>query len=166
MRISATPSCLTGFDRAELSFLASESAIEAKLGHLYRKTADIEDDPSVPRTAYVSTEAIGEAQGALIGGLVYVGAVATAGAAIAAGGTLAGAIVAAAMIAGAGGLIGSVLAQLVGDHHAKHLQDQIDRGGLLLWVRTRDAAHEQRAEEILLRNGARDVHSHVLPKLT
>ena len=43
------------------------------------------------------------------------------------------------------------------------LQEQLDRGGLLLWVHTRDAAHEERATEILRRHSGRDVHVHDLP---
>ena len=43
------------------------------------------------------------------------------------------------------------------------LQDQLDHGGLLLWVHVRDAAHEQRAVDILTGNGAEDVHVHDLP---
>lgn len=151
-----------GFDRAELSLLASEHAVEGKLGHRYEKVDELEDDPSAPRTVYVSTESIGDAEGGLIGGLMYVGAVATAGAVVASGGTLGAAIAGAALVGGAGGLIGQVLAQLIGDHHARYLQEQIDHGGLLLWVRTRDAAHEGRAVKILSKHSAHNVHSHAL----
>ena len=63
-----------GFDRADLSFLASEHAVEEKLGQRYRRASALADDPATPRVAYVSTEAIGGAEGALIGGLFYVGA--------------------------------------------------------------------------------------------
>jgi len=156
----------SGFDRSELSLLAADSAVEEKLGHRYQRVAELEDDAAVPRAAFVSTEAIGDAEGALIGGLAYVGAVATAGAIVSSGGTLAGAIVAAAMVGGAGGLIGSLLAQLVGDHHARYLTAQLDRGGLLLWVRTRDKEHESRATSILTAHSAHDVHLHALTKLS
>lgn len=153
----------SGFDRAEISLLANEHVIGEKLGHMYRKVEDAEDDTSVPRAAYVSTEAIGDAEGGLIGGLLYVGAVVAAGSIVASGGTLAGAITGAAVAGGAGGLIGSILAKFVGDHHAHYLQEQLDHGGLLLWVRTRDGAHEKRAEEILSKHSAHDVHLHELP---
>jgi len=63
----------------------------------------------------------------------------------------------------AGALIGTVLTRWLGKHHAEHLQEQLDRGGLLLWVRTPDAAAEQRALEILTRHSAHDVHIHDLP---
>jgi hypothetical protein len=151
-----------GFDRAELSLLASELAVEEKLGHKYEKAGELEDDPAVPRTAYVSTESIGDAEGGLIGGLMYVGALAAAGAVVASGGTLGAAIAGAALAGGTGGLIGEVLAQFIGDHHARYLQEQIDHGGLLLWVRTRDKAHEKRAVEMLSKHSAHDVHTHKL----
>ena len=149
-----------GFDRAELSFLASESAIEKKLGHAYLKSSDIADDPTVPRAAYVSAEAIGGAEGGLIGGLVYVGAVVAAGAVVVSEGPLAAAIAAAAVAGGAGGLIGSLLARIVGRHHAHYLQEQIDKGGLLLWVHARDADHEARSVAILRTHCGDNVHVH------
>lgn len=151
-----------GFDRAALSLLAGEETVIKKLGHIYTKVEELEDDPAAPRAAYVSTESIGDAEGALVGGLVYVGAVAAAGAVVATGGTLAAAIAGAAMMGGAGGLIGAVLAKMTGDRHAGHLQEQLDHGGLLLWVRTWDREHEQRAVDILSKHSAHDVHVHAL----
>jgi hypothetical protein len=152
-----------GFDRAELSLLASEHAVEEKLRHQYEKAGTLADDPTVPRAAYVSTEAIGGAAGGLIGGLMYVGAIVAAGAVVASGGTLAAAIVAAGLTGGTGGLIGSILAKWVGDHHAHYLQEQMNHGGLLLWVHARDVALEKRAIEILKKHSGADVHVHVLP---
>jgi hypothetical protein len=101
----------SGFHRAELSLLASEDAVDQKLGHRYRKVSSLADDPIIPRAAYVSPEAIGGAEGGLIGVLMYVGAVAAAGAIVASGGTLTAAILGAALTGGAGGLIGSLLAR-------------------------------------------------------
>ena len=46
------------------------------------------------------------------------------------------------------------------------LQAQLDKGGLLLWVRIADASHEQKALEILNRHGGEDVHVHDLPAAT
>jgi ABC-type molybdate transport system ATPase subunit len=97
----------------------------------------------------------------LIGGLVYVGAVVAAGAVVASGGTLT-AVIAAAGLAGGTGLVGSVLAKWVGDHHAHYLREQIDHGGQLLWVRTWNTEDEERAVEILKRHSASEVHVHAL----
>jgi hypothetical protein len=150
----------SGFHRAELSLLAREADVVSKLGHKYRKASEIADDPSVPRAAYVSTEAIGDSQGAVIGTLIYVGAGLLMGPVAASGGTLAAIAAAAALGGGAGGLAGTWLAQLLGDQRAQHIQQQLDHGGLLLWVRTWNAERENVAVEILKRHGGRDVHVH------
>jgi hypothetical protein len=46
----------SGFDRATLSLLASESAVQEKLGQRYERVNVLADDPTGPRSAYVSTE--------------------------------------------------------------------------------------------------------------
>jgi hypothetical protein len=152
----------SGFDRADLSLLASEHAVEEKLGHLYRRVEELEDDLQVPRAAYVASDAYGEARGALISALTFVGAVGAAGAMVAAGGALVVTIVAAAAIGGAGGLIGSTLGNILKRHHADRVRAQLEKGGLLLWVRTRDEDHETIAGGIMRKHGALDVHIHEL----
>lgn len=152
----------SGFHRFELSLLASEATVREKLGDQCKSISALADDPAVPRSVYVSPEAIRDAEGGLIGALVYIGAAAAAGAIVASGGTLATIITGVVLAGGTGGLFGTVLAKWLGDHHAVYLQDQIERGGLLLWVRTRDAAAEQRAVEILKRHSGGEVHVHVL----
>src|SRR3546814_100673 len=88
---------------------------------------------------------------------------AAVGAVVATGGTLLAVIAGAALAGSAGGLIGSVLAKRLGEHHAQYLHEQIVRGGLLLWVRTRDPTREKRAIEILRKHSADRVHVHMLP---
>jgi hypothetical protein len=132
----------SGFDRAQLGLLASERAIEDKLKHRYRRVTELADDPTVPRIAYVSTAAVGDAKGALIGGLTYVGATAAIGAIVMSGGALAVTLIAALVAGGTGTLLGSILARLVGRHHAEYLNNHIAKGGLLLWVRAWNARDE------------------------
>jgi hypothetical protein len=153
----------SGFDRAELNLLAGDRAIERKLGHNYQKVQELEDDAMVPRAAFVGTHSLAEARTGMIGGLAYIGATVAAGAVVASGGALAATIAAAAIAGGGGGLLGALGARMLGRDRAKSLKDQLDRGGLLLWVHCREAAQEQRATEILSRNGAEDVHVHDLP---
>lgn len=152
-----------GFDRADISLLADAATVEEKLGHRYKRVEELEEDPNVPRTAFVSTEAVGDAEGALVGALSYVGALAATGAVVATGGTLAAAITAAMMSGAAGGVAGTALASVVDYRHAEYLQEQLAHGGLLLWVRTPDAEHEARAIEILQAYSAHDVHVHTVP---
>ncbi len=151
-----------GFNRAELSLLANEDAVNKELGHAYQKASELEDDPAAPRVAYVSTETIGDAEGALIGTPLYIAAFAAAVAIVVSGGSLAAAIAGATVAGGAGAAIGTVLARLVGKQHAERIEDQLAHGGLLLWVRTWNAADEQRAREILEKHSGEDVHVHGL----
>jgi hypothetical protein len=153
----------TGFDRADLSLLASQQTVEEKLGHAYHRVKEVEGDASVPRATYADDHSIAEARTGAIGGLAYIGAVAAAGLVVASGGGLAAAIAGAALAGGGGGLLGSIAARFIGQAHAENLQAQLDKGGLLLWVKTRDADEEQRALEILRRHGGQDVHVHDLP---
>jgi hypothetical protein len=68
----------SGFHRAELSLVASEEAVNTTLVSGFANTHIAEDDPVVPRTAYVSPEAIADAQGGIVNGLVYAGVTAAA----------------------------------------------------------------------------------------
>ena len=150
----------SGFDRAELSLLASADSVAEKLGGHYRPAEEMAENPEVPRTAFVSTAAIGDAEGALIGGLAYVGATVVAGVAVVAGGALAATIAAAVFAGGAGAVLGSVLARWVGHHHADYLSEQIENGGLLLWVRAWNPSDESRAVDILRKHAGDRVHAH------
>jgi len=152
-----------GFDQAELSVLANEGAITTKLGRSYASTTEFEDDPGAPRVGYIPNEAVGQAQGAIIGLAAYVPAIIGSLLIAASGGTLVGAIAVAAIAGGAGAAAGTMLASIIGMDHARHLEQQLHHGGLLLWVRTHDAEHEKTALDILRRHSGEDVHLHTLP---
>jgi hypothetical protein len=153
----------SGFDRSELSLLAGQRVVEEKLGHVYEKVSELEDNLEVPRRAFIGRDSLVEGRAGVIGGLAYIGAVAAIGAVVASGGTLAVAIAAGVVAGGSGGVLGTLAARWLGRDRAKEIQTQIDRGGLLLWVRLRDGAHEERAVAILNRHSADDVHVHDLP---
>jgi len=154
-----------GFDRMDLSILASEKAIEDKLHEAYVPARVLEDRVEVPTTAFVSTESIGDAMGAVIGVLVYVPAMIGAAAVVASGGALAAAVTAALIAGGVGGSIGTVMAGLIGATQAEEIENHLLAGGLLLWVRTRDKSHEERALGILKGHNGDGVHLHTLPSL-
>ena len=145
-----------GFDRSELSLLAPLSSVQKELGHGFASVTELEDDATVPTTAYISTNTIGDAEGGVFGGFIYVGALATLTAVVAS-------IIAAAAGGVGGGAIGGVLAKIIGQHHADYVEEQLERGGLLLWVRTWSAADEKHAIEILANHSGSDVHVHDLP---
>ena len=152
-----------GFMRQELSILADEKAIEEKLGHVYGRVEEIEDDPKAPRTIFVPNETMGEAEGALIGTPLYIAAATATGIVVASGGTLLSAIIAATAAGAVGPAIGGVLASMVAKHHADYIQEQVEHGGLLLWVHLRSPDLEEKAKEILSKHSAHDVHIHEIP---
>jgi hypothetical protein len=140
-----------GFDRAAFSLLADEATVERKLGHRYRRVAEMEDEPAAPRETFFSKVSRIEAEYGLPISLAFMGAVAVAGI----GGTLPILIV-----AGGGAAIGAALGRMMHRHHARRMEEQLARGGLLLWVNVRDAAEEKVAVEILKAHSAHDVHVH------
>jgi hypothetical protein len=154
-----------GFNRMDLSILASERAIEDKLHASYVPARDLEDRVAVPTTAFVAKESIGDAMGAVIGVLVYVPAMIGAAAVVASGGALAAAITASLIAGGIGGSVGAAMAALIGKAHSDEIERHLLAGGLLLWVRTRDKIHEERALAILAGHKADGVHLHTLPSL-
>jgi hypothetical protein len=149
-----------GFKHGDISLLASENAVEKKLGHRYERVEDLEDSPDAPRTGYRTRATIGESEGVIVGSLTYLPAVLAAGTVVASAGIVAAAITGTAI---AGALIGTVLARWLDESHAKYLSDQLEHGGLLLWVRTHDKEQEETAMRILLEHAGADVHLHKLP---
>jgi hypothetical protein len=69
--------------------------------------------------------------------------------------------IAAAVIGGAPGtLVGGLLARRVGKKHKDYYAHQIERGGVLLWVRCADSEKERLAVDIMKGHSGRDVHVH------
>lgn len=152
-----------GFDRAELSLLASSETVDKKLGHHYTKVTDLEDEADAPSVAYVASEDVGAAQGAIISGLLYIGALVGLIPVVASGGGLAASLLALTIGGGSGATIGGILAKLVGADHADYISDRLEHGGIVLWVRTWNAGDEARAISILKKHSGADVHVHGLP---
>ncbi len=162
LRNAADTLMLNGFDRADLSILAGEAAIREKLHNAYT-TDELEDQPTVPTLAYYGGDSLTELKAATIGGPFFIGAVSASAAIIADNGTLTAALVAALVAGGVAAALGAILVGWLTRHHNTYLDAQLRRGGLLLWVRTVDAAHEERACRILKEGAAEHVHVHNVP---
>jgi hypothetical protein len=149
-----------GFDRAMISLLSTSGDAREKLGLRLYDITQLEDAAGTPRHAFISSDAIGAAKGGLIAAGMGIAAIVAAGVAMSEDATLGQALIA-TMASGAVGLmIGGLLARRFQRNHSALLQEQIDNGGLLLWVRTLSASDEKVATEVLRRNGASDVHVH------
>ncbi|MFC7047609.1 hypothetical protein [Emcibacter nanhaiensis] len=152
-----------GFMQQELSVLAGDKAIEEKLGHIYQRVEEAEDDPEAPRKVFVPLENIGDAEGALLGTPLYIAATSATAITVASGGTILAAIFAAAAAGAVGAAIGSILAGLVAKNYADEIQEHLDHGGFLLWVNLRTPELAEKAREIMGRHSAHDVHMHKIP---
>ncbi len=150
-----------GFGRCELSFGGAQTGAEASLS-----ARQLADDPNAHRTNQFSPEVLGDAEGSLIGGFAVIPVLGASWAAGAAGAGLIATAGVAIASGGAGALIGLGVAYAVARRRRQGLATQSAHGGLLLWIRTRTVEMEERAQAIMRRHAAHDVHSHDLLPLT
>jgi len=153
----------SGFDRAELGLLAGEFTVKQSLGDLYTQINELSDDPEAPRTAFVAKESSKDFMHGGLGALSFAGTAAAGGAIVATAGVLGGAIAAATAGVAAVAAISAILGALIGESDAEHLQEQIDEGHLLLFVRTLDPAREKLATDILSKHSGYDVRIYSVP---
>lgn len=153
----------TGFDRASVSVLGTGDEIRKRLEYLYDRVAEVEDGRAA-RGAPSSRNGRAEGEAAAIAVPFYVGGFAGAAAVVASGGVLAMAIGATILGAATGAGLGAILAHAVARRHAKDVEEQLARGGLILWVNVPDADAEKQAIAVLTRTGARDIHVHEIEK--
>jgi hypothetical protein len=149
-----------GFHHSDISLLGSEEALTEKFGKAWWRAPDLEDDPRAPRAHFVSEEAMGELEGAIVGGFFFVGSYIAMAALLTPASTLAASIAAIAIGGSPAAVIGTLLARRAGKHHRDYYADQIRHGGILMWVRCRDKEHEDLAVKILKGHSGRDVHVH------
>lgn len=151
---------MVGIHHSDISLLADEKVLKEKLGKAYWRSSELEEDPRAPRAHFVSEEAIGELEGALIGGFFFVGSYIAMAAMLTPISTLAASIAAIAIGGSPAAVIGTLLARRVGKHHKDYYAKQIEHGGILLWVRVRDKEREEMAVKIMKGHSGRDVHVH------
>nr|WP_295834683.1 general stress protein [uncultured Azospirillum sp.] len=151
---------LAGFQRHELSVLANDETIRERLGGVPGDVGSLAHDPDAPRQAYISPEDVGSGKGAAVGFPAYVGAIIATGAVLATGGTALAAAAAAAAAGVGSGAAGSFLSQWITDKRNEPMLQQLDKGGILLWVNVGDAARERIALEVLNRHAAHPAEVH------
>ena len=128
-----------GFDRTDLSVLASHESLDAA-GKPGRPLKDV--------------------LAALVGELKYEGPLVASGAILLAGGPTAAAIAGVIGAATAGAAAKETLDDLTAAPHTEDFARSLDAGSVILWVRVTDSELEERAAEILARHGGTNVHVH------
>ena len=143
--------------------LGGENTVREKLGHLYTDVNKDQASPDAPNTAFVARDSIGDTAHALFGTLYIVGSAIAGGAVVGTAGILGGALAVAAATAAVFGGIGVVLGAIISKSDAEYLEEQVDEGHLLLFVRTRDGDHEKLAVQTLAAHAAFDPRIHTVP---
>ncbi len=143
-----------GVDRAEISILAREENAASPHPH---RTAE---DPAAPRQGPNTDVEMQQGRTLATSMAAVVAAFAASGVIVMTGGAAVAAIAAAVAAAGGTGIIGAALGAAAGENREEFLHQQIDRGGILLWVKVRDGAQGVKIRAILERYGGSAVHEH------
>jgi hypothetical protein len=95
---------------------------------------------------------------------LVIGGFGGAWAAAASGGALLLAIGTTVATGAVGAGLGALLFHVVARHHAAAIREQMDHGGLILWVRVVDQTAEMRVLAVLQQYGARFLHTHMIDR--
>lgn len=153
-----------GIERSHLGLLAGEYTVKQKLGKFYTKINESANNPDGPRIAFVADKSMGDSVHAVIGSLFLVGTTVASGAIVASAAVLGGGLLVAATGAVAlAGITGGALSLIIRESDADYLEEQLDEGHLLLFVRTENPEQEQKALDILSRHGAFDAKVYEAP---
>jgi hypothetical protein len=154
----------SGFDRDALGLLASEHAVQQKLGNLYTRIKELQASPQAPETAFVKNESVEDTMHGLTGGLYFAGGTAAMGAVVASSAVLGGPLAVAITAAVAVGAVGALVGGIISKSEADQLREQVDEGRVLLFVRRLgDAGRARQAAEILSRHAAAPARLYEVP---
>jgi hypothetical protein len=153
----------SGFSHEKFGLLAGEFTVRQRLGDYYTRMNESVDTNGGPRTAFVAEKSMGDTVHAFIGSLFFAGTTVASGAVVASAAVLGGALLAALGGAVALGGIAAAMALILHEGDAEYLEEQVDEGHLLLFVRADDAAHEEQALSILSKHGAFDAKVYSAP---
>ena len=154
------------FDFADLGLLAGQYTVKQRLGDFYNQINESADSADGPSTAFVADKSMGDTVHAFLGTLFFVGTTAASGAVVASAAVLGGSLLPAVAGAAALGAIGGALSLIINQSDAEHLEEQVDEGHLLLFVRTQDHKEEAKAVEILSKHGAYEAKVYEAPAAT
>jgi hypothetical protein len=143
---------VAGFDHAQFGILAPENAVKD-----WRSSKAIAQDTRVRSTALPDRESEDAAEGGLLGAGILLGALALGAGPILAGGGLGIALASVLTGGGAGALVGGLMARGFHKRHAEYVENELARGGLVLWILTRNIDQEEEAQEALRDAAATDV---------
>ena len=157
----ATELVEAGVDRNDIDLMADWNTVIDKLGLTYPDAHQVLDAPDIPRRRLSTKDEDATITGTIFGTLTATGALAAGVPVLASGGALAAALAASAVGGGIGAAIGKIVRKvLTKGADTDAIEHDINRGGIAVFVRVDDEEEEERAIEIMRRNGVHNVHSH------
>ncbi len=150
----------SGWDKSEMSLLGQEGVFQPGIpahGHDMHQAAD---EPEVKRSPVVEDEDVRQGRTLATSLAAVIAAFAASGATILTGGGALAAAIGAAAAGGGAAAAANTIGRWISGSRSDFLRDQVDQGGILLWVKIQSGAQEEQALEILKRHGATDVHVH------
>jgi hypothetical protein len=148
----------SGWDRASLSLLTQHHLLESE--HLDASMHALADDPESERRPPISDTDVRQGRTMLAGMAGVTAAFLASGATIMTGGGTLAAVVGAAVAGGGAGAMVEALGQKVGRARERFLREQLDHGGILLWVKIETPEGERKARKIFASCNASDIHLH------
>ena len=136
------------FDQERISVIGMRDVFKGKLQGV-RSIVDLAESADISKAAPARHVEMNELRASAIGFPAYVGAIAAGVATIATGGAAAG-VIAASISGGAGGaLLGGIFTAWLNKKRSDYYEEQIARGGILLWVTLDNEEQETKIKEIL-----------------
>lgn len=150
-----------GIPRIFTSVLGSHEKLVSLYGTKTPPPEDVSEDPEAPHQAPVKQEEINTGASAVVGTATYLGAVS---AAIATGALSLPVTIAVSAAAGlASGAAGVTLLKIFGDQYSESMAEQIEAGGIVLWIKISEADEmntEKNIIKVLEDSGAKTVGIH------
>lgn len=150
----------SGWDRARLSIVAAQSVLAPHLPPSEKSAEAAADDPSVERAAVVTDTDMRQGRTVVSSMAGVIAAFGAAGAVVVTGGGALAAVVGAAAVGGGVTAAAHAAGRWLNDRREQFLDEQVERGGILLWVDLRHSGEDRKATDILRQHGAEDVHVH------
>jgi hypothetical protein len=148
-----------GWDRADLSLLGQKSLLIPD-PPAERDMHDAASTPTEGTSAVMSDTDVRQGRTLLSSLAGVVAAFAATGAVIATGGTALVALAGAAVAGGGAAAVANATGQWADKSRSAFMQEQLARGGIMLWVQIHSPEQENLAHEILGRHGAEIIDQH------
>jgi hypothetical protein len=141
-----------GYSKNSVDLLASDKAVQENLGDIYVKVHKREGLDDGPPVAYVAKESLGESFRSIAGAMGWVSAGLSGGVLLVSVGVIGSPLLAALAAAPAVGGVAAILGGKIRQTDAEYLEEQIDQGHLLLFVRADTPAQEEQVSLILTKH--------------